>query len=65
MAIIGMFFQVGLTVSAWDDWALYTDAPLRAYENEAGVQAPSAFGTRTVCLPATAPFIASGKAWSS
>jgi len=43
MAIIGMFFQDGLTGSAWGDWALYTDSPLRAYENEAGVQAPVGF----------------------
>merc|ERR1712100_470973 len=40
MAIIGMFFQDGLTGSAWGDWALYTDSPLRAFENELGVQAP-------------------------
>merc|ERR1712151_931810 len=38
MAIIGMFFQDGLTGSAWGDWALYTDSPLRAFENELGVQ---------------------------
>ena len=30
VAIIGMFFQDGLTGSAWGDWALYTDSPLRA-----------------------------------
>ena len=29
-AIIGMFFQDGLTGSAWGDWALYTASPLRA-----------------------------------
>merc|ERR1712217_298969 len=29
MAIIGMFFQDGLTGSAWGDWALYTSSPLR------------------------------------
>mmetsp|Transcript_53630 Transcript_53630/g.157884 ORF Transcript_53630/g.157884 Transcript_53630/m.157884 type:complete len:396 (-) Transcript_53630:208-1395(-) len=29
MAIMGMFFQDGLTGSAWGDWALYTDSPLR------------------------------------
>nr|AAO14680.1 chlorophyll A-C binding protein [Pyrocystis lunula] len=29
VAIIGMFFQDGLTGSAWGDWALYTDSPLR------------------------------------
>jgi len=40
MAIIGMFYQDGLTGSAWGDWALYTDSPLRAFENELGVQAP-------------------------
>eukprot|EP00434_Breviolum_minutum_P018422 symbB.v1.2.016255.t1/scaffold1233.1/size237523/17 len=34
MAIIGMFFQDGLTGSAWGDWANYTDSPLRAFENE-------------------------------
>merc|ERR1711933_441991 len=30
MAIMGMMFQDGLTGSAWGDWALYTDSPLRA-----------------------------------
>merc|ERR1712060_1043903 len=29
MAIIGMFFQDGLSGSAWGDWALYTGSPLR------------------------------------
>lgn len=29
-AIIGMFFQNGLTGEAWGDWSLYTDSPLRA-----------------------------------
>merc|ERR1719320_1335644 len=43
MAIIGMFFQDGLTGSAWGDWALYTGSPLRAFENELGVQAPVGF----------------------
>merc|ERR1712137_144739 len=43
MAIIGMFFQDGLTGSAWGDWALYTDSPLRAFENELGVQPPAGF----------------------
>jgi len=43
MAIIGMFFQDGLTGSAWGDWALYEDSPLRAFENELGVQAPVGF----------------------
>merc|ERR1712187_955685 len=40
MAIIGMFYQDGLTGSAWGDWSLYTDSPLRAFEAELGVQAP-------------------------
>ncbi|CAK8995608.1 unnamed protein product [Durusdinium trenchii] len=31
MAIIGMFFQDGLTGSAWGDWANYTESPLRAF----------------------------------
>jgi len=30
MAIIGMFYQDGLTGSAWGDWSLYSDSPLRA-----------------------------------
>merc|ERR1711988_1428284 len=34
VAIIGMFFQDGLTGSAWGDWALYTDSPLRAEATE-------------------------------
>merc|ERR1711948_83294 len=43
MAIIGMFFQDGLTGSAWGDWSLYTASPLRAFEDELGVQAPVGF----------------------
>ena len=43
MAIIGMFFQDGLTGSAWGDWSLYTASPLRAFESEFGVQAPVGF----------------------
>merc|ERR1711988_59306 len=43
VAIIGMFFQDGLTGSAWGDWSLYTDSPLRAFENELGVQDPVGF----------------------
>merc|ERR1712066_1101481 len=43
VAIIGMFFQDGLTGSAWGDWANYTASPLRAFENELGVQAPVGF----------------------
>merc|ERR1712217_876511 len=43
VAIIGMFFQDGLTGSAWGDWALYTASPLRAFESELGVQPPVGF----------------------
>merc|ERR1712050_711979 len=43
MAIIGMFFQNGLTGSAWGDWANYTDSPMRAFESELGVQEPVGF----------------------
>jgi len=43
MAIIGMFYQDGLTGSAWGDWSLYEDSPLRAFEGEFGVQAPLGF----------------------
>jgi len=43
MAIIGMFFQDGLTGAAWGDWELYTGSPLRAFEGELGVQAPVGF----------------------
>ena len=43
MAIIGMFFPDGLTGSAWGDWVLYTASPLRAFENELGVQDPVRF----------------------
>merc|ERR1711879_804107 len=43
VAIIGMFFQDGLTGSAWGDWSLYTDSPLRAFEGELGVQPPFGF----------------------
>merc|ERR550537_1165411 len=43
VAIIGMFFQDGLTGSAWGDWATYTASPLRAFENELGVQPPLGF----------------------
>merc|ERR1712087_585226 len=43
VAIIGMWFQDGLTGSAWGDWSLYTESPLRAFESELGVQAPAGF----------------------
>ena len=43
MTIIGMFFQDGLTGSAWGDCVLYTASPLRAVEQEIGVQAPVGF----------------------
>ena len=43
MAIVGMFFQGGLTGSTWGDWANYTASPMRAFENEIGVQDPVGF----------------------
>jgi len=49
VAIIGMFFQDGLTGSAWGDWALYTASPLRAkvarnyYGGDAGTPGRVAF----------------------
>eukprot|EP00438_Fugacium_kawagutii_P028592 Skav226684 [mRNA] locus=scaffold3971:62939:80133:- [translate_table: standard] len=45
MAIIGMFFQDGLTGSAWGDWSLYTASPLRA-EAEEEAPAPPPFDPR-------------------
>merc|ERR1712061_259590 len=42
MAIMGMMFQDGLTGSAWGDWALYTDSPLRAKGGAAATFDPSA-----------------------
>ena len=36
--------QDGLTGSAWGDWANYTASPLRAFENELGVQAGTVKG---------------------
>merc|ERR1712206_25676 len=43
MSIIDMYFQDGLTGSAWGDWALYTASPLRAFDSKLGVQAPLGF----------------------
>ena len=40
---ISLTLQDGLTGSAWGDWANYTASPLRAFENELGVQAPVGF----------------------
>merc|ERR1719487_1474261 len=45
MAIIGMFFQDGLTGAAWGDWANYTASPLRALDlsKEMGACPPVGF----------------------
>ena len=43
MSAITSMSQDGLTGSAWGDWANYTASPLRAFENELGVQAPVGF----------------------
>ena len=40
----------GLTGSAWGDWANYTASPLRAFENELGVQDPVGFWDPAGCL---------------
>merc|ERR1712232_473450 len=39
MAIIGMFYQDGLTGSAWGDWALYTDSNLRCSKVKTALKA--------------------------
>jgi len=46
MAIIGMFFQDGLTGSAWGDWSLYTASPLRAESEEKAPPPPPPFDPR-------------------
>merc|ERR1719392_544129 len=43
VSIIGMFFQDGLTGSAWGDWALYTASPLRAAAAEDAPPPPPPF----------------------
>merc|ERR1712050_554028 len=48
VAIIGMFFQDGLTGSAWGDWANYVDSPLRA---TASAKGPDFSGELGVCPP--------------
>jgi hypothetical protein len=42
MAIMGMFFQDGLTGQAWGDWSLYGDSPLRAEPISAAAAAATA-----------------------
>ena len=43
MVIIGVFFQGGMTGSAWGDRFSYTASTLRAFGSELGVQAPVGF----------------------
>jgi len=43
VAIIGMFFRYGMTGSAWGDRSLYTASPLRAFQEQLGVQDPVGF----------------------
>ena len=50
-AIIGMFFQDGLTGSAWGDWSLYTTSPLRA-GREPRI-ARNFFGGDSLAMPAS------------
>merc|ERR1712060_1044050 len=47
VAILGMFFQDGLTGSAWGDWALYTASPLRFFGGDGGGSTYTAFDTAT------------------
>merc|ERR1711972_426898 len=47
VAIIGMFFQDGLTGSAWGDWALYTASPLRFFGGGDSTPAYKAFDPAT------------------
>ena len=44
MPVIGMVLQDGLTGSACGACTLFTASPLRAFDNELGVQAPVGFG---------------------
>ena len=39
-----------MTGSAWGDWANYTASPLRAFENELGVQVSGTSGSQCLCL---------------
>ena len=55
MAIIGMFFQDGLTGSAGGDWALYAASPRRAFESKLGVQEPLGVGTPRASPQITTP----------
>ena len=43
MPVIGMAFQDGLTGSAYGACALITASPLRAFDNELGIQALMGF----------------------
>ena len=43
MCVFVFTWKDGLTGSAWGDWANYTASPLRAFENELGVQDPVGF----------------------
>ena len=45
--ISGMFFQDGLTGSAWGDWSLYTASPLRAEPVSAAAAAAAAAKDRS------------------
>merc|ERR1711933_19291 len=51
VAIIGMFFQNGLTGSAWGDWALYTESPLRAAAVKAAAAASPDFSKELGACP--------------
>jgi len=62
VAIIGMFFQDGLTGSAWGDWALYTASPLRAEPVSAAAAAAAATKAAAAGKAATKTAVAVGAA---
>ena len=49
----GMFYQDGLTGSAWGDWANYTDSPLRAFEETNDVNVNSELWEENIHVPST------------
>merc|ERR1712107_598760 len=51
MSIIGMFFQDGLTGSAWGDWELYTASPLKAFRTSLVFRSRLASGILQASLP--------------
>jgi len=65
VAIIGMFFQDGLTGQAWGDWSLYEDSPLRAEPVSAAAAAAAASKVLAGAKAATGTAAAVGTTGSS